>query len=57
MMFEKFQVQNVYVALDSVMALYASGRTTGLVCDVGEDFTRSVPIFEGFSIPHAVEKS
>ena len=39
------------------MALYATGRTTGLVCDIGEDFTRSVPVFEGFTIPHAVEKS
>ena len=54
MMFEEFQVQNVYVALDAVMALYATGRYTGLVCDVGEDFTRSVPVFERFSIPHAV---
>jgi actin len=57
MMFEHFQVQNVYVALDSVMFLYGSGRRTGLVCDIGEDFTRSVPVIEGFSVPHAVEKS
>jgi actin-related protein len=39
------------------MALYAAGRTTGLVCDSGYDVTLSVPVFEGYSIPHAVRKS
>jgi actin-related protein len=39
------------------MSLYAAGRTTGLVLDSGEDVTQSVPVFEGFSIPHAVYKS
>ena len=34
-MFEEHQVRNVYVALDAVMDLYASGRTTGLSCNFG----------------------
>ncbi len=38
------------------MSLYAVGRTTGLVCDSGDSFTNIVPVFEGFSIPHAVKK-
>ena len=55
-MFETFQVKNMYVAIQAVMSLYAAGRTTGLVCDSGDGVTHTVPVFEGFSIPHAVEK-
>ena len=55
-MFETFQVKNVYVALQAVMSLYAAGRTTGLVCDAGDGVSHTIPVFEGFSIPHAVEK-
>jgi len=55
-MFETFQVKNMYVAIQAVMSLYAAGRTTGLVLDSGDGVTHTVPVFEGFSIPHAVEK-
>lgn len=38
------------------MSLYAAGRTTGLVADAGDGVSHTIPVFEGFSIPHAVEK-
>ena len=55
-MFETFEVPNCYVAIQAVMSLYAAGRTTGLVVDSGDGVTHTVPVFEGFSIPHAIEK-
>lgn len=55
-MFETFQVQNMYVAIQAVMSLYAAGRTTGLVVDAGDGVSHTVPVFEGFTISFAVEK-
>ena len=53
-MFEKFGVPALYISIQAVLALYASGRTTGIVCDSGDGVTHTVPIFEGYSLPHAV---
>ena len=55
-MFETFQVAGLYVAIQAVLSLYANGRTTGLVVDSGDGVTHTVPVYEGFSIPHAVKK-
>ncbi|XP_075056672.1 actin-related protein T3 [Mixophyes fleayi] len=52
--FEKFQVPAMYVAIQAVLALYCSGRITGCVVDSGDGVTHSVPIFEGYCLPHAV---
>jgi len=53
-MFENFGSPAVYVAIQAVLSLYASGRTTGLVLDSGDGVTHTVPVFEGFCLPHAI---
>uniref|UniRef100_A0A8D0HG70 Actin-related protein T3 n=1 Tax=Sphenodon punctatus TaxID=8508 RepID=A0A8D0HG70_SPHPU len=54
LMFEKFEVPAFYVAIQAVLALYAAGLTTGCVMDSGDGVTHTVPIFEGYCLPHAV---
>ncbi|MFX1255342.1 MAG: actin, cytoplasmic 2 [Promethearchaeota archaeon] len=55
-LFETFNVPGLYISNQAVLALYASGRTTGLVLDIGADVTSIVPIYEGFPITHAIDR-
>ncbi|MGK3746035.1 MAG: centractin [Bacillariaceae sp.] len=55
--FETFGAPALFFAPPAVLSLYASGRTTGVVLDVGEGVTHAVPVYEGFALPHSVTRS
>merc|ERR1711959_400351 len=56
LMFESFNVPATFIAMQSVLALYASGRTTGVVVDCGDGISHTVPIYEGYAMPHSIQR-
>jgi centractin len=56
LLFETFGVPALFVSAQAILSLYASGRTTGLVLDCGAGTTSATPVFQGFALPHAIER-
>merc|ERR1712166_1015817 len=52
--FETYNVPHFNLSVGAVLALYASGRTTGIIVDSGDGVTHTVPVYEGYSLPHAI---
>jgi actin-related protein len=56
-MMEKYQVSDMHMTQDTVLSLYAAGRTTGCVVKSGYSQTTCQPIYEGYTLPHAATTS
>jgi len=55
-MFETFNTPAMYLAMQPVLSLYSAGRTTGIVVESGDGVSYAFPIYDGFGIPHAVQR-
>jgi hypothetical protein len=55
-LFETFNVPAVYFENTSVLSLYGSGRSTGVVIEINDQGVSAVPIYEGYALPHAIQK-
>ena len=53
--FESLGCPSFYVGAGNLLALYASGRTTGITIDCGYDTIKLAGIYEGFILPNSVE--
>ena len=55
-MFDTFYIPAFYISSTAQLALYATGRTTGLVVETGHNSTHTVPVVHGHTIPHGIRE-
>ena len=56
LLLDSLGVAAMHFAAQPLLALYASGRTTGVVVDLGETQACVVPVFEGWIMPQGVRR-
>ena len=54
--FETFHCPALYFSPQATLSLYATGRTTGVVLDVGDGVAHAAPVYEGLAITHAITR-
>ena len=56
-LFEKFEIPELYVAVPALLSLYSSGRTSGIVVESGEGNTHMLAIYGGYCIKEATHRT
>ena len=56
LMFETFNVPSFFLGKTGILSLYSSGRTTGIVLDIGAGLSQIVPVYEAQSIQNAIKQ-
>nr|XP_004663788.1 actin-like protein 9 [Jaculus jaculus] len=54
--FESLCSPATYVASQSVLSVYSYGNVNGLVVDSGHGVSYTVPVFQGYNLPHAIQR-
>lgn len=52
-MFETLGVKSLAIMNTAALSMYSSGRVSGLIAEVGEGISYTVPVFQGYALPHA----
>lgn len=55
-LFETFGIGGINIGMPSVLALYSTGRTTGVSVDIGDGVCCVAPVYDGFAIPGTVRR-
>ena len=56
LVFETFQVHSAYFAMSSILAMYATGRTSGVILECGAGRSLVIPVYEGYPLAHCVSE-
>ena len=54
LLLETFNVPHLYVSTPAPLALYATGRTTGLVVDSGFNWSTTAAVVDGYAAPESI---
>ncbi|PFH31646.1 actin-like protein ALP7 [Besnoitia besnoiti] len=54
--FEKFKCKRMALLQPGPLSLFSSGRSRGLVVEIGHSLTSAVPVFEGFPLAYATQR-
>ncbi|CAD8065674.1 unnamed protein product [Paramecium sonneborni] len=54
--FESYNCPALFFAVSGVTSLFASGKSTGVILDIGDTISQSIPIYDGFYIQHSAQR-